>query len=238
MLCNQENRLSFQALLECQRFRGWIWPGIWNSAVWRERKNTQMGEKRNQDALTLRKCKGGEETGTEERNRRVSFYSKGAVLTAEDQRNWLHRMEKLIQDQWEKPAAAARAILGHWPKLTEVSRVVNFSLELHPALLPLHLNLCSSCTGEDEGSLLLAYFVKSGVTLSLPWRNKLKPTAPARLEVGKCLIKQLDICGAAHTRDRTADLQCSISRMELITKNTCGKGIRRVTRILELNSLW
>lgn len=91
----QGKRLSFQALLECQRFRGWIWPGIWNSAVWRERENTWMGKKRNQDVLTLRKCKGEKETGAEERNRRVSFYSKRAVLTAGDQRNWRHRMEKL-----------------------------------------------------------------------------------------------------------------------------------------------
>lgn len=73
-----------------------------------------MGKERNQDVLTLRKCKGGEETGAEERNRRRSLYSKGAVLTAEDQRNWLHGMEKLRSpDPWERPAAAERAILGH-----------------------------------------------------------------------------------------------------------------------------
>lgn len=167
MLCSKEKRLSFQALLECQRFRGWIWPGIWNSAVWRERENTQMGEKINQDVLTLGKCKGREETGAEERNRRVSFSSRGAVPTAEDQRNWLHRMEKLIHDPWEKPAAAMRDILGPWPNPTEVSGVMNFSLELHPALLPLHLSLRSSCTFEDEGSLLLTDFVKSGVILSV-----------------------------------------------------------------------
>lgn len=126
-----------------------------------------MVKKRNQDVLTLRIYKGGNETGAEERNRRVSFYSKGAVPTAEDQRNWLQRMEKLIHDPWERPAAAVRAILGHSPKPTEVSRVMNFSLELHPALLPLHLNLRSSCTAEDEGSLLLTHFVKSGAILSV-----------------------------------------------------------------------
>lgn len=61
-----------------------------------------------------------------------------------------------------------RATSGHWPKPREVSRVVNFSMKLHPALLLFHLNLYDSHAGESEGSLLLALFVKSGVTLSLP----------------------------------------------------------------------
>jgi len=62
------------------------------------------GETKKLGCSHLKKCKEGEETGTEERNRRAGFYSKGSIFTAEDQRSGLHRMEKVRSpDPWEKP---------------------------------------------------------------------------------------------------------------------------------------
>lgn len=78
----------------------------WNlklSCLERKEKSSD-GETKHPGYSHLKNCKEGEETGAEERKRRASFYSKGAILTAEDQRSWLCRMEKVRSpDPWEKP---------------------------------------------------------------------------------------------------------------------------------------
>lgn len=122
-----------------------------------------------------KKCKVGEETGPEERNRRATFCGKEAIFTAEDQRNWLDRIKKVRSpDPWEKPWAEVRAISG---SLTKTYRGLKSGELRHRAP---HCSFTISpqsatCTGENERWQPLAPFVKSGVfcTLALLWRNKL-----------------------------------------------------------------
>lgn len=102
------------------------------------------GETKKPGCSQLKKCEEREETGAEERNRRASFYSKGAIFTAEIReadciwwRNWgplIHRRSHELQ--W----GSSR---DHWPKPTEHSRTVNSSTELHThAVLILPQSVC------------------------------------------------------------------------------------------------
>lgn len=137
MLHSKENKLLFWALLECQSFRGWIWPGIWNSAVWRERENPQMEKQKPQDVLTLKNVKRAKKLGQKRETGGQAFIAKELFSQLRIReagcigwRKWdplIHGRSHKLQwgPSWD-----------HWPKPTEGSRVVNFGTELHTALLP------------------------------------------------------------------------------------------------------
>lgn len=135
------------------------------------------GETKKPGCSHLKKHKEGEETGAEERTRRTSFYSKGAIFTAEDQRSWLHRMEKKVRLPWSMGETMSYSE-GH---LMITDQNLQKAQEWWgPAqgsilLFDHFTSICVSCTGEREGWLHLAPFVKSGIFCTSPflWRSTL-----------------------------------------------------------------
>lgn len=141
-LHSRENKLLFWALLEHQSFGGWIWPGIWNSVVWREMENHQTGKQRNQNVLNLKKCKWGRKLGQKRETGGQHFVAKELFSQLRIRGNgWIgcRKWDRLIHGRSHELKRGPSQ--DHWPKPTEGSRVVNFGTELHTALLPFHLSL-------------------------------------------------------------------------------------------------
>lgn len=108
----KENKLLVWALLERQSFGGWIWPWIWNSVVWKERENPQMGKQRNQDILTLKNVKRERKLGQKRVPEGQAFIAKElfSLLRIREAGciGWRKKWDCL--DPWEKPWATVRAI--------------------------------------------------------------------------------------------------------------------------------
>lgn len=114
---------------------------------WREFSD---GETKKPGCSYLKKCREGVETGAEDRNRRASFYSKGAIFTSEDKRK-LAAQDGESEIPWSMVEAISCSeshlrITDQNPQKTQEWWTLAWSSIL--LFLLFHLDLCVSCTSE------------------------------------------------------------------------------------------
>lgn len=89
-------------------FWGWIWPGIWKSAIWWKREKPQMGKQRNLDVLTLKDTRRERKLW---QKRERGEHAVTALFILEEKWRGLHRMEKVKSpDLWDMSWAAVRVM--------------------------------------------------------------------------------------------------------------------------------